>query len=165
MVMHLERDEFAVTYNSSQTTTDALLQTISDVGYTARFVNGDSKRFEDTGTEIPTSREPLASALREAEEAQKPIFLDFHASWCVPCREMESETFSDQKVAALLDRYVVLKIDTDEHIELSKAFGVAGLPDIRLLSANAKTHKQLQGFQSVELLVPELETFLGNSSP
>jgi thiol:disulfide interchange protein len=163
--MHLKRDEFAVTYDPSQANADTLIQTISDAGYTARFINGDPKRLEETITEIPTSLEPFATALREAEETQKPIFLDFHASWCVPCRRMEQETFSDQKVTALLDRYVVLKIDTDEHIELSRAFGVAGLPDIRLLSANAKTQEQLQGFQSVELLVPKLETFLSGSNP
>lgn len=163
--MHLEQDEFVVTYDPSQATAEILIQTIADAGYSAHFVSEDPKRTVETIIELPTSLEPFATALRESAETQKPIFLDFHASWCVPCRQMENETFSDQKIAALLERYVVLKIDTDEHIELSTAFGVAGLPDIRLLSVSTKNHKQLQGFQSVELLVPELERFLGSSTP
>ena len=162
--MHLDRDEFTVVYNSSQITTDALIQTIKDTGYTARIVTGELESpIEESTSQIPTDLEPLATTIREAMEKQKPILLDFHAAWCAPCRRMETETFTNKEVAALLDRYVVLKIDTDEHTKLSESFGVTGLPDIRLLSANGQRQKQLQGFQTVDAIIPELETFLDGS--
>jgi len=163
--MHLDRDEFTVTYDSSQATTDALLQTIKDTGYTAQIVTDESEPpVERSTSEIPTDLEPLATALREAKEKQKPILLDFHAAWCGPCRRMEREIFTNEQVAALLDRYIVLKLDTDEHIKLAESFGVAGLPDIRLLSADGLIQKQLQGFQAVSVIIPELEAFLAAPS-
>jgi len=58
--------------------------------------------------------------------------------------------------------HVVLKIDTDEHIKLAESFGVTGLPDIRLLSADGKRKKQLHGFQTVDAIIPELEAFLAS---
>ena len=162
--MHLDRDEFAVTFISSQITTDTLIQTITDTGYTAQIATHESNSKNGHSSPIPPDLEPLATALREATEKQKPVLLDFHAAWCAPCRRMENETFTDKQVAALLDRYVVLKIDTDEHIELTKSFGVAGLPDIRLLSTDGQRQKQLQGFQTVDALMAELESFLDGSN-
>jgi len=66
---------------------------------------------------------------------------------------------------AALDEFIVLKIDTDEHVKLTESFGVAGLPDIRLMSADGQRQKQLQGFQAVGTLVSELETFLAGAKP
>ena len=163
--MHLDRDEFAVTYNSSETTTDALIKIIKDAGYTAQIITAKTMPKGERSSAVPTDLEPLASALRESKAKRKPLLLDFYASWCAPCRRMENETFTDKQVAALLDEFIVLKIDTDEHVKLTESFGVAGLPDIRLMSADGQRQKQLQGFQAVGTLVSELETFLAGAKP
>ena len=78
---------------------------------------------------------------------------------------MEKETFANKQVAALLDCYIVLKVDTDEHIRLAESFGVTGLPDIRLLSADGLRQKQLQGFLTVDAINPELKAFLTGPGP
>lgn len=162
--MHLERDEFAVTYDSSQSTPDAFIQTINDAGYTAQIVARESsKKDQPLTAQIPRDVESLATALREAHEKRKPILLKFHAAWCTPCIRMENETFTDKQVAALMNQYVVLKVDTDKHVDLSRSFGVAGLPDIRLLSPDGQRQKQLPGFQAPDRLIPELEAFLVDS--
>lgn len=164
--MHLERDEFTVTYNPAKSTPNAIIQTIIETGYTARIVTAKSlSQDQIPASPNPSDVEPLATALREARESRKPILLAFHADWCAPCKRMENETFSDKRVVAMLEQYVVLKVNTDEHIELSESLGVVGLPDIRLVSSDGQRQVQLQGFQSVDSLVPELKTFLGLSKP
>lgn len=41
--------------------------------------------------------------------------LDVRADWCVPCRDLESTTFVDPDVAALLDRrFVLARLDVTD---------------------------------------------------
>ncbi len=74
----------------------------------------------------------LESHLRSA--AGKPVVLDFYADWCVSCKEMEHNTFTDSRVQAKLKDAILLQADVtqnaDEHGELLKRFGLFGPPGI-----------------------------------
>lgn len=74
----------------------------------------------------------LESHLRSA--AGKTIVLDFYADWCVSCKEMEHNTFSDSRVQAKLKDAILLQADVtknaDEQGELLKRFGLFGPPGI-----------------------------------
>jgi len=85
------------------------------------------------------------------------------AVWCAPGKRLVKETFVDKKVTALLERCILLKIDTDSHPELAKHFNVASLPDIRFLSADGKEIKKLTGFQTPESFAVELTDLLNSS--
>jgi thiol:disulfide interchange protein DsbD len=58
--------------------------------------------------------------------------LDFWASWCVACKELEEITFKDKEVIQKLQGFTLLKVDvtqnSDEDKELQKRFGVVGPP-------------------------------------
>jgi thiol:disulfide interchange protein DsbD len=64
----------------------------------------------------------------------RPVMLDFYADWCVSCKEMERDTFTDARVRERLDRVVMLQADVTanraEHIELLKRFHLFGPPGI-----------------------------------
>ena len=60
--------------------------------------------------------------------------LDFYADWCVECIRMERNTFPDDSVNSLLERFQLLQADVtsndDIDQELMKFFGIIGPPAI-----------------------------------
>ena len=67
----------------------------------------------------------LEQALQTTRAGGKTAMLDFYADWCVSCKEMEHETFSDPAVKKSLAHTVLLRADVtceylDEHITVVK---------------------------------------------
>ena len=46
-----------------------------------------------------------------AKRENKLVMLDFYASWCAACKELDHKTYADPAVAAKLDDYVSVKLD------------------------------------------------------
>ena len=78
--------------------------------------------------------EALRYELRAAAARGQAVMLDYYADWCVSCKEMERETFSDPAVQAALSGTVLLQTDVTANDELDQAllrqFGLYGPPAI-----------------------------------
>jgi thiol:disulfide interchange protein DsbD len=76
----------------------------------------------------------LQSELAAAEEAGKPVALDFYADWCISCKVMARTVFSEPNVAAQLSRFHLLQADVTANDaldqELLKHFGLFGPPSM-----------------------------------
>ncbi len=75
----------------------------------------------------------LDRALAAATAAGKPVMLDFYADWCVSCKELERDTFSDPTVLAAVQRFVRLQVDVTANTAADQAvmqeqFGIFGPP-------------------------------------
>ncbi|EIE23730.1 thioredoxin-like protein [Coccomyxa subellipsoidea C-169] len=60
------------------------------------------------------------------QERTKPLIIDFYATWCGPCLLLAKEL--EQVAEELGDTVRIVKIDTDEHPEVSSQLQIQGLP-------------------------------------
>jgi thiol:disulfide interchange protein DsbD len=68
----------------------------------------------------------------------KPVIIDFGATWCEACKELEHKTFPDKAVRTEAQRFVAIRVDaTDDEapdtVRLQKKYGVVGLPTVIML--------------------------------
>ena len=164
--MELERDQFVVSYISNKVSEHEILAACEKSGFPATIVEG--KDVISANQDIVTTEfNPPAffsEALATAKKKNKPLVLDFTASWCAPCQRIVSETFVEKNVAKLLSNCILLKIDTDEFPDIAKHFKVSGLPDIRFLNSQGREVKKLRGFQAAEPFAIELKELLESST-
>jgi len=78
---------------------------------------------------------PLAEAQAKAKTEQRPLLVDFTASWCGACKELEKHTFSEPDVAAEAGRFVAVKVDATDNddpvvSDTMEKHEVRGLPTV-----------------------------------
>jgi thiol:disulfide interchange protein DsbD len=101
-----------------------------------------------------------------AQNAGRPIMLDFYADWCVSCHQMEAFTFSVPDVAQKMRQMTLIQADvtpnTPEHRELLKRFRLFGPPGIIFFDSNGNELKDIRvvGFQNAELFSESLDRVL-----
>lgn len=77
----------------------------------------------------------------EIVNGDKPVLLDFYASWCGPCRMVGPIL---EEIASERDDIVVGKINVDEEPELASRFGVSSIPMLVYMK-NGKPADQIVG--------------------
>ncbi|WP_323750668.1 protein-disulfide reductase DsbD [Marinobacter sp.] len=86
-------------------------------------------RFEQT--EDP---EQIRALLAKAAKSGQPVMLDFYADWCISCKVMERNVFSQPEVTQALASYTLLQIDMTDNTPAQQAFldelGLFGPPSI-----------------------------------
>lgn len=89
------------------------------------------------------------TALQQAIAERKPVVIDFYADWCLPCKELEANTFSDPRVAQAFEGVLALKADLTRDDspavqELKKRFEIVGVPTIVFLDGSGQEQKALR---------------------
>lgn len=105
----------------------------------------------------------LNTKLAQAKAEGKPVMLDFYADWCVSCKEMEHNTFSDPTVIAGLKPFVLLQADVTannaDDKALFKRFGVLGPPTIVFFNAQGDEQKaqQVVGYEPPQTFMKHID--------
>ncbi|MFY9779215.1 MAG: DUF255 domain-containing protein [Candidatus Baltobacteraceae bacterium] len=78
-------------------------------------------------------------ALAEARRADKPILLSIGAVWCHWCHVMDRTSYSDAAVAATIaERYVPIRVDTDERPDVNARYNMGGWPTTAILTPDGE---------------------------
>lgn len=87
----------------------------------------------------------------EVVESDKPVLLDFWASWCPPCM-MQSPIVDD--IAERYSEIKVGKVNVDEQPELASAFGVQNIPTLVIIQ-DGVTKEILVGLHTKEQILEQ----------
>ncbi len=99
-----------------------------------------------------TWRTDFSAAEAEAEREQKPLLVHFSATWCLPCSKMDRDVLKSKDVKHLLaERYIGVKVDSDQHPDLVQRFNIQLLPsDVILDPTNGRVLKESQGARDLK---------------
>ncbi len=90
-----------------------------------------------------------AGLLQKARQEGKPVFIDFSANWCLPCKELEIKTFSAPEAHQAFQKWVLLKADLTQYSsgpveELKKTYGIQGVPTLIFIGPDGQERKDLR---------------------
>src|SRR6056297_3248128 len=78
-------------------------------------------------------------AFAEAQATSTPILLSLTANWCRPCDEMDAETYSDPRIAAIVgDDFVPVRVDVDRRPDVRDRYNMGGFPSTVFLTPNGE---------------------------
>lgn len=114
--------------------------TIIDEGKGVNFIKGSEVRFADV----------LAQAKRE----NKRVLVDFWATWCHACVQMNKTTFRDTRVGNMMNySFVNYAVDVDHDAdakELVEKFNIKAFPTYLILNPDGTEYNRIVGSNPVE---------------
>ncbi|MGK7902412.1 MAG: thioredoxin [Hormoscilla sp.] len=90
-------------------------------------------------------------------EYEKPVLVDFYATWCGPCQMMAK--ILDRVNAQMSDRLQVVKIDTDKYPQIASQYGIEALPTL-ILFKNGQSVDKIEGVIRTEQLMGRLQALI-----
>jgi thioredoxin-related protein len=93
----------------------------------------------------------------EAKKSNLPLALEFFMEGCPACGRMVSETHQDPAVVkALNNRFVPVRLEARDHMDLVQQHQVTATPTILLFTPEGEEKHRFDGFQSAENYLQEL---------
>ncbi|HKU42087.1 MAG TPA: cytochrome c biogenesis protein CcdA [Polyangiales bacterium] len=92
------------------------------------------------------------AALAQAQTQQRPLLVDFGASWCGACKELEQKTFSDPRVVREGSRFVPVRVDlspgkdSPEKRQVLARYAQRGLPLVVLHKPSGEVASKVTSF-------------------
>lgn len=94
-------------------------------------------------------------------QSELPVLVDFTATWCVPCREVDP--IVEELMVEMAGRANIFKLDIDESPEVYEQLAVNGVPTVIFFN-HGKEEERIKSPQSKEIYVQYLEAMIEGRS-
>jgi len=125
----------------------------------------------------------MKDAVAAQKKNKKPIFIDAYTVWCGPCKMLDKNTFSNPKVAEVInEKYNAVKFNAEGNEEIqfngklytnpnyqearknarntmhqfTEFLRVPGYPTMVVINSEGKIEKSIVGYNTPEDLLPQL---------
>ncbi len=98
-----------------------------------------------------------ANFIDEVQGSETPVFVDFYADWCGPCRAVAPVV--EELAGEYAGRLKVVKVDIDADPELANRFGVMSIPLLGIFK-DGKMVQRLTGAQPKANLKKAIDSVL-----
>ena len=99
----------------------------------------------------------MKTTLSELINAEKPVLIDFFATWCGPCKALAPVL--SEVVGVVGDRVRIVKIDVDKNQPVAQKFEVRGVPTLALFK-QGKLLWRASGMHTKQQLIDVLESYI-----
>jgi len=97
------------------------------------------------------------ASFKEIIDSETPTLIDFHATWCGPCKAMAPVL--DQLKNEMGSNVRILKIDVDKNPEIAQKYQVRGVPTFILYKGSELRWRQ-SGGMDLQKLKSKIKPFL-----
>ena len=94
----------------------------------------------------------------ELVQGEKPIVLDFWATWCGPCRKIAPDV--EALAAQYADQAVIGKVNVEEEDELAARFGIRNIPTLLFIKGGQVVDKCV-GAVPKSTIESKIQTLIG----
>lgn len=98
----------------------------------------------------------MSQKFQEIINSERPVLIDFFATWCQPCKVQSSVLTTVKDKVGEAAR--IIKIDVDQYPAIAAEYGVRGVPTLAVFKHGELLYKQ-SGVHDVNTLTQLLESY------
>jgi thiol:disulfide interchange protein DsbD len=138
-----------------------ILISLSCIMITYPYLKKISQPQEKIFTVSINNPNDLSTILALSQREKKIVILDFHASWCLACQEMDLTTWTNPQLLALMTKTKNVRIDVSKNDDnarnLEKIYHVFAPPAVIIISPTGKIAQSFIGNTKAETLITSLQ--------
>lgn len=99
----------------------------------------------------------MSQKFQEIIDSERPVLIDFFATWCQPCKVQSSVLNTVKENVG--EKARIIKIDVDQYPSIASQYGVRGVPTLAVFKKGELLYKE-SGVHDVNRLTQLLEQFM-----
>ena len=114
--------------------------------------------------EVVTKKD-MEAARKKASDGMQLLFVDIYATWCGPCKKMDSEVYTNPELGAYMNEHFVnVRMDGETAFGRNYAaeLELRGYPSIFIFGSEGDLITSIVGFKAAEELLPTLKALKGS---